>query len=116
MVSARNIDTTFRQILKNAKIDKMSGVHSLRHTFASMLFKKGVNPKTVSELLGHSDVSITIPVQNSNTKPTQYLPTANPNITMKMATPYKGMVLPFFQKLISVFDCYTVSELPCVYG
>ena len=50
-VSARNIDTTFRQILKNAGIDKISGVHSLRHTFASMLFKKGVDPKTVSELL-----------------------------------------------------------------
>ena len=58
-VSARNRDTTFRQILKNAGIDKISGVHSLRHTFASMLFKKGVDPKTVSELLGHSDVSIT---------------------------------------------------------
>lgn len=54
-----NRDTTFRQILKNAGIDKISGVHSLRHTFASMLFKKGVDPKTVSELLGHSDVSIT---------------------------------------------------------
>lgn len=58
-ISARNIDRTFRQILETAKISKKCGVHSLRHTFASMLFKKGVDPKTVSEILGHSDVSIT---------------------------------------------------------
>jgi integrase len=38
---------------------KQCGAHTLRHTFASMLFKAGVDVKTVSELLGHSDVSIT---------------------------------------------------------
>ena len=58
-ISARNIDRAFRQILEMSKIDKKCGVHSLRHTFASMLFKRGVDPKTVSEILGHSDVSIT---------------------------------------------------------
>ena len=58
-VSARNIDRTFRQIIKATGIEKTCGVHSLRHTFASMLFKKGIDVKTVSEILGHSDVSIT---------------------------------------------------------
>ena len=58
-ISPRNIDRTFRQILTAAGIDKKCGVHSLRHTFASMLFKKGADPKTVSEILGHSDVNIT---------------------------------------------------------
>lgn len=54
----QNIDDMFRKILKRCSI-KPCGVHSLRHTFASMLFRKGVNVKTVSVLLGHSDVSIT---------------------------------------------------------
>lgn len=58
-VSARNIDRTFRQIIKATGIKKTCGVHSLRHTFASMLFKRGVDVKTVSEILGHSDVSVT---------------------------------------------------------
>lgn len=58
-ISARNIDRTFRQTLTAAGIDKQCGVHSLRHTFASMLFNKGADPKAVSEILGHSDVNIT---------------------------------------------------------
>lgn len=58
-VSFRNLDRAFRNILTRAGITKQYGVHSLRHTFASMLFKKGVDVKTVSEILGHSDVGIT---------------------------------------------------------
>lgn len=58
-ISARNIDRTFRSIIETAGIDKPAGVHSLRHTFASMLFKRGVDVKTVSEILGHSDVTVT---------------------------------------------------------
>ncbi len=33
--------------------------HALRHTFATRLIEKGVDVKTVSKLLGHSDVTIT---------------------------------------------------------
>ena len=54
----RNIDRMLRNILTKCNI-KPCGVHALRHTYASMLFKKGVDVKTVSELLGHADVSIT---------------------------------------------------------
>lgn len=57
-ITPRNIDRTFRSILKRCGI-ACTGVHSLRHTFASRLFAKGVDVKTVSELLGHSDVGIT---------------------------------------------------------
>jgi len=35
------------------------GVHSLRHSFASALIKKGVSIKVVSEILGHSDAYFT---------------------------------------------------------
>ena len=39
--------------------DKVYGLHALRHTFASRLFAAGEDVKTVSELLGHSDITIT---------------------------------------------------------
>lgn len=57
-IHPRNVDRTFRGILQRCNIP-CTGVHSLRHTFASRLFAKGVDVKTVSELLGHSDVGIT---------------------------------------------------------
>lgn len=60
-VSPRNIDRIFRRIAKAAGFEeeKIFGVHSLRHTFATLLLSNGVEIKTVSELLGHSDVTIT---------------------------------------------------------
>lgn len=35
------------------------GIHTLRHTFASRLFRKGVDVQTVSKLLGHHNPTIT---------------------------------------------------------
>lgn len=57
-IRPRNLQNTFDSILERAGMDH-NGLHVLRHTFASMLFKKGVDVKTVSELLGHADVRIT---------------------------------------------------------
>ena len=34
--------------------------HSLRHSCASLLLSEGVNPKIVSEMLGHSDIRLTL--------------------------------------------------------
>ncbi len=58
-VSARTIDRMFRKIQENCEFTDIYGVHTLRHTFASLLFKKGVDVKTVSEILGHKEVSVT---------------------------------------------------------
>lgn len=57
--SHQNIERTFTYLLDNIGIDR-AGPHSLRHTFASILFSRGVDVKTVSELLGHANVQITM--------------------------------------------------------
>jgi len=36
--------------------------HDLRHTCATLLLTKGIHPKIVSELLGHSSIAITLDV------------------------------------------------------
>lgn len=63
-VSQRNINRLFHSVLTQTGIYETlppsgRGVHSLRHTFATMLFKKDVAVKIVSVLLGHSDTKIT---------------------------------------------------------
>ena len=52
------LDTTFHKILSAINLKKV-GVHTLRHTFATMLFSNGCEVKVVSELLGHSNTKIT---------------------------------------------------------
>lgn len=49
----------FASMLKKLKI-KHINFHSLRHTFATNCINLGVDYKTVSELLGHSDINITL--------------------------------------------------------
>jgi integrase len=34
--------------------------HNLRHTCATLLLTKGVHPKIVSEMIGHSSIAITL--------------------------------------------------------
>ena len=34
--------------------------HDLRHTCATLLLTKGIHPKIVSEMLGHSSIAITL--------------------------------------------------------
>lgn len=54
-----NFSRSFHAVLRNAGVSAECGVHALRHTFASMLFAKGIDVKIVSKLLGHSTVKIT---------------------------------------------------------
>ena len=52
---------TLKRILTNIGYPNIEGVsiHSLRHTFGSLLYKKGVDLKTISVLLGHKNVRTT---------------------------------------------------------
>lgn len=60
-VKPRQLDQMFRRIAVASDLpeEKVYGVHALRHTFATLLLKNKIDIKTVSKLLGHSDVSIT---------------------------------------------------------
>lgn len=54
-----NIRRTFKAIIKKADLPKIR-FHDMRHTHATLLLLQGVNPKIVSERLGHADVRITL--------------------------------------------------------
>lgn len=62
LVRPKSVSNSFTSIcdIAGIKLPKGSNVHALRHTFASMLFEKGVHVRIVSELLGHSSVQITM--------------------------------------------------------
>lgn len=54
-----DLERSFHVVLRNAGVRDDCGIHALRHTFASMLFSKGIDVKIASQLLGHSTVKIT---------------------------------------------------------
>ena len=46
-------------MLKRAGLPKIR-FHDLRHTCATLLLSQNVNPKVVSEMLGHATIAITL--------------------------------------------------------
>ena len=58
-IEPRTLQYRFEKILKSAGIREMT-FHSLRHSYATLCIEKGIDIKTLSELLGHSDVKITL--------------------------------------------------------
>lgn len=57
---SRNVlNTSFKRIKKKGNLPDIR-FHDLRHTCATLLLTKGVHPKIVQELLGHSSISITL--------------------------------------------------------
>ena len=57
----RRLITThrFKPLLKRAELPEVR-FHDLRHTCATLLLSKNVNPKVVSEMLGHASIAITL--------------------------------------------------------
>lgn len=58
-VSPRTFEYRFHKKLKECNMSQIN-YHALRHTFATRCIEKGVDIKTLSEILGHSSVSITL--------------------------------------------------------
>ena len=53
---------SFKRYLVEAGLSRETRFHDLRHTAATLLLASGVNVKVVSEMLGHSSVSITLQI------------------------------------------------------
>jgi len=57
-----NVTKHFKGILKKANIRTSIRLYDLRHTTATLLLQAGINPKIVSERLGHSTIVLTLDV------------------------------------------------------
>lgn len=49
----------FQETLRGAGLPRIT-FHALRHTTASLLLAQGAHPRVVMELLGHSQISLTM--------------------------------------------------------
>lgn len=58
-VSPRTYDYRFKKLLDACQIPRIN-YHALRHTFATRCIEAGVDVKSLSEILGHGDESITL--------------------------------------------------------
>ena len=58
-IDPSNLNRRFKKSLKNAEIEPIK-FHSLRHTYATRLFENDIQPKTVSDLMGHEDIQTTL--------------------------------------------------------
>ena len=53
------LTNSFRKLLKRNGFRKIR-FHDLRHTHAAMLIRLGIQPKVISERLGHASIKITM--------------------------------------------------------
>lgn len=59
VIEPRVMQYRFKQILKEAEIDN-ANFHALRHSFATRCVECGVEVKSLSEILGHANISTTL--------------------------------------------------------
>jgi integrase len=59
--TSRILFAQFKQLLKEADLPDIR-FHDLRHSSATMLLSLGVHPKVVQEILGHSQISMTMDI------------------------------------------------------
>lgn len=58
-IEPRNYYARYQRMLREAGLP-LHSFHALRHTFATRCIENGLDPKSVSELLGHANVRITL--------------------------------------------------------
>lgn len=58
-IEPRSYTNHYKRIMKSIDISEYN-FHALRHTFATRCIESGCDPKTLSEILGHSNVKITL--------------------------------------------------------
>ena len=74
---------TLKSLLKRAGLPNIR-FHDLRHTAATTLLALGVNPKIVQEMLGHTEISMTMDIYS------HVLPTMQKEAMRKMNTALWG--------------------------
>jgi integrase len=55
----RNVTREFHTVLAAAELPSVR-FHDLRYTAATLLLAQGVDPRTIMEMLGHSQISLTL--------------------------------------------------------
>ncbi len=58
-IEPRNYYEKYKRYLRSCELDNFN-FHALRHTFATRCIEAGVDPKVLSEILGHASVQITL--------------------------------------------------------
>ena len=58
-LDARKVTLAYKALLQAAHIPNVR-FHDLRHTAATLLLAQGVDPRTIMETLGHSQISLTL--------------------------------------------------------
>lgn len=61
-VEPRNYQDTFKSVLRKSKIKTSYKFHILRHSFATECIRVGMDIKTLSEILGHSNIETTLKI------------------------------------------------------
>ena len=59
-IEPRRADTEFKHILTTAELPDTIRLHDSRHFAATTLLAQGVHPRTVMEILGHSEIGLTM--------------------------------------------------------
>lgn len=57
--TTRSAQSVFKEALKRARINKVIGIHGLRHSYATHLMETGVDTTFIQQLLGHNDIKTT---------------------------------------------------------
>jgi len=59
-IEPRNFNRKFYELREKAGLPDSVNLHALRHTYATRLLEMNEHPKVVQELLGHSQISLTL--------------------------------------------------------